>query len=208
MTQPREKGHQAALQKAQQELNKLDPYKAAFKAGCDLQSDEQGGKFSVPFLGQDYVVTFPKITVQTAGGQKSDPATQLIILHYLGHADGTPPADHWISFRELPDGLVYYPAFQGRTSQRLTHEYGMDARAFSAAAEALGGEKLTFGDASYTFRVLPRIRMAVILYVGDEEFGPRVNVLFDAAASHYLPIEDLAVLGGMLASKLIEASGR
>jgi len=207
MTQPREKGHQAALNKAHQELSKLDPYKAAFKAGCDLQSDEQGRQCSVRFLGQDYAVSFPKITVRTAAGKESDPATRLIILHYLIHADGTPPADHWISFRELPDGLVYYPAFQGRTSQRLTREYGMDARAFSAAAEALGGEKLTFGDASYMFRALPRIRMAVILYVGDEEFGPRVNVLFDAAASHYLPIEDLAVLGGMLASKLIEASG-
>jgi len=208
MTQPREKGHQAALNKAHQELSKLDPYKAAFKAGCDLQSDEQGRQCSVRFLGQDYAVTFPKITVRTAAGKESDPATRLIILHYLIHADGTPPADHWISFRELPDGLVYYPAFQGRTSQRLTREYGMDARAFSAAAEALGGEKLTFGDASYMFRALPRIRMAVILYVGDEEFGPRVNVLFDAAASHYLPIEDLAVLGGMLASKLIEAGGQ
>ena len=208
MTQPREKGHQAALNKAHQELSKLDPYKAAFKAGCDLQSDEQGRQCSVRFLGQDYAVSFPKITVRTAAGKESDPATRLIILHYLIHADGTPPADHWISFRELPDGLVYYPAFQGRTSQRLTREYGMDARAFSAAAEALGGEKLTFGDASYMFRALPRIRMAVILYVGDEEFGPRVNVLFDAAASHYLPIEDLAVLGGMLASKLIEAGGQ
>ena len=208
MTQPREKGHQAALNKAHQELSKLDPYKAAFKAGCDLQSDEQGRQCSVRFLGQDYAVSFPKITVRTAAGKESDPATRLIILHYLIHADGTPPADHWISFRELPDGLVYYPAFQGRTSQRLTREYGMDARAFSAAAEALGGEKLTFGDASYMFRALPRIRMAVILYVGDEEFGPRVNVLFDASASHYLPIEDLAVLGGMLASKLIEAGGQ
>ena len=58
---------------------------------------------------------------------------------------------------------------------------------------------------SVRFRLLPRIHMAVILYVGDEEFGPRVNVLFDRAASHYLPIEDLAVLGGMLASRLIKA---
>ena len=205
MTQPREKGHESALKKAHQALRKLEPYKAAFTAGCDFRPGEEGDQFEIRFFDEDYVVTFPDFSVQNASGQEPDVATRLIILHYLIHADGTPPADHWISFRELPDGLVYDPAFQKRSSLRLAHEYGMDPKAFSAAAEAVGGERLTFGDVSYMFRLLPRIRMAVILYVGDEEFSPRVNVLFDSAASHYLPIEDLAVLGGMLASRLIKA---
>lgn len=205
MTQPREKGHESALKKALQALKKLEPYKTAFMAGCDFRLGEEGDQFLVRFFDEDYVVNFPDFSVQSASGQEPDVATRLIILHYLIHADGTPPADHWISFRELPDGLVYDPAFQKRSSLRLVHEYGMDPKAFSAAAEAVGGERLTFGDVSYMFRLLPRIRMAVILYVGDEEFGPRVNVLFDSAASHYLPIEDLAVLGGMLATRLIKA---
>jgi len=207
MTRPIEKGYEAALKKACHALQKLEPYKTAFMAGCDFHPDGEGGRFLLRFFGEDYVVVFPRITVQSANGKEPDVATRLIILHYLIHADGTPPADHWISFRELPDGLVYDPAFQKRSGLRLVREYGMDARAFTAAAEALGGERLTFGDVSYMFRLLPRIRMAVILYVGDEEFAPRVNVLFDAAAGHYLPIEDLAVLGGMLASRLIKGGG-
>jgi hypothetical protein len=205
MTQPKEKGYESALKKAYQALKKLEPYKTGFMAGCDFRPGEEGDQFDVRFLDEDFVVTFPDFSVQNASGQEPDTATRLIILHYLIHADGTPPADHWISFRELPDGLVYDPAFQKRSGLRLAHEYGMDPRAFSAAAEAVGGERLAFGDVSYMFRLLPRIRMAVILYVGDEEFGPRVNVLFDSAASHYLPIEDLAVLGGMLATRLIKA---
>jgi len=68
------------------------------------------------------------------------------------------------------------------------------------------GERLTFGDASYMFRLLPRLRMAVILHYGDDEFPPTVKVLFDAAAGHYLPTEDLSVLGGILASRLIKAN--
>ena len=47
--------------------------------------------------------------------------------------------------------------------------------------------------------------MAVVIYEGDEEFSASANVLFDAAASNYLPTEDLAVLGGVLASRLIHA---
>jgi hypothetical protein len=157
-------------------------------------------------LGQDYRVTFPQVSVQSVHGEAPDVATRLIVVHYLIHADGTPPADQWVAFRELPDGLVYDPAFQGRSSLRLRHEYGMDARGFVAAAEGVGGERLTFGDASYMFRMLPRLNMAVILHQGDEEFGPAVNVLFDGSAGHYLPTEDLAVLGGMLAGKLLKAA--
>jgi hypothetical protein len=200
-----EKGYQSALKQARRALQKLEPYKTAYKAGCDFHPAEQGGQFAVPFFGELYDITFPDLQVHTTTGQEPDIATQLILLHYLLHADGSPPADHWIAFRELPDGMVYDPAFQNRSALRLVREYGQDAKGFRSAAASLGGERLAFGDASYMFRLLPRVRMAVILYEGDEEFGPRVNVLFDAAAGHYLPIEDLAVLGGMLASKLIKA---
>jgi hypothetical protein len=200
-----EEAHEAAWEKAQQDLKRLEPYKAAYTAGCDYHASAVGGHFTIRFFDQDYRVTFPEVSVQDAAGEGPDVATRLILLHYLIHADGTPPADQWIAFRELPDGLVYDPAFQGRSSLRLRREYGIDARGFAAAAEKVGGEPLTFGDASYMFRVLPRLRMAVILHQGDEEFGPAVNVLFDGSAGHYLPTEDLAVVGGMLVGRLIKA---
>ena len=76
-----------------------------------------------------------------------------------------------------------------------------------AAAKALGGESLTYGDAAFLFPMFPRLRLAVVLYLADEEFSASANVLFDAAAGHYLPTEDLAVLGGMLAGQLIKAGG-
>jgi len=205
MTRSLEKAHMAALQKACQDLQKLDPYKTAFMAACDFRLDENGGCFLIRFFGKDYTVTFPHIAVRNAEGQEPDLAIRLIILHYLINADGTPLADHWVAFRELPNGLVYDPAFQKRSSLRLVHVYGADPQGFAVAAESIGGERLTFGDASYMFHLLPRLRMAVILHLGDEEFSPAVNVLFDAAAGHYLPIEDLAVLGGMLTSKLIKS---
>ena len=66
---------------------------------------------------------------------------------------------------------------------------------------------MSFGDASFLFRVLPRLWMAVVLYLADDEFGASANVLFDGAADHYLPTEDLAVLGGMLSSRLIRIAG-
>jgi len=205
MTRPQQEGYLAALEQAVQRLQKMDPYQAAYKAGCDYHLEEEGGQVAVPFFSQEYRVTLPKVAVLRADGAEADITTRLLILHYLIHADGVLPADHWIAFRELPDGRIYDAAFQKRSPVRLVQAYGSDARGFAAAAEALGGERIQFGDIAYRFHLLPRLAMAVILYLGDEEFPPRVNVLFDAAAGHYLPTEDLAVLGGVLASKLIKA---
>jgi hypothetical protein len=134
----------------------------------------------------------------------ADIATRIILLHYLLTADGTPLTSKWIAFRSLPGGLGYDAAFQGRASLRLAHAFGTDRAAFETAARAFGGEQLDFGDASFLFRLLPRVWLAVVLHLADEEFPANANILFDATASHYLPTEDLAVLGGMLASRLIK----
>jgi hypothetical protein len=104
--------------------------------------------------------------------------------------------------------MGYDGAFQGRANQRLARTFGTRKEAFEAAARAMGGEPLSFGDASYSFRVFPRVWMAAVLYLADEEFPATANVLFDGATSHYLPTEDLAVLGGMLASRLSKAAGK
>ncbi len=58
---------------------------------------------------------------------------------------------------------------------------------------------------AFAFQPLPRIRLAAILYPGDEEFAARASVLFDAAASHYMTTDGLALLGSGLVGRLIKA---
>jgi glutathione S-transferase len=159
-------------------------------------------------MGTAYAVQWPEGTVQRASDlETADVATQILLLHYLLAADGTPLASKWIAFRNLPGGLGYDAAFQKRASARLAQAFGSELASFQAGARALGGEPLTFGDASFLFRVLPRVWLAVVLHTADPEFPAEGNVLFDAAASHYLPTEDLAVIGGLLAGRIIKAGG-
>lgn len=166
----------------------------------------RSGWFLVPFFQTTYSVTWPDGEVRPAAGESEvDISSRLILLHYLLTADGTPVSSNWIAFRNLPGGLGYYAAFQGRASLRLGRSFGSDVQRFRAAAQALQGESLSFGDASFMFRLLPRVWLAAVLHQADDEFPAGANIIFDGAVSHYLPTEDLAVLGGMLASRLIEA---
>jgi hypothetical protein len=197
-----------ALAKARNAFSKLEPCQAATHAAVRyVATGASSGRFQLRFFGGIYEVCWPQgSALQQSDQEDADVATRILLLHYLLTADGTPLSDRWIAFRNLPGGLGYDAAFQRRTNLRLAHAFGTNQQAFVKAAQALRGERLTFGDASFLFRALPRIWLAVILHLKDEEFPASANVLFDAAASHYLPSEDLAVLGGILAGRLIKAA--
>lgn len=203
-SQPRtpEETYGPALIKAQAEFPKVDPKETAARAAVGYEN----GVFQVPFFGKLHDVQWPAATVSRASdGTEPDIATRILLLHYLLAADGTPLAADWIAFRNLPGGLGYDAAFQGRANLRLARTFGKNLSAFEAAARSIGGEQLIFGDASYSFRAFPRVWLAVVLHLADEEFPASANVLFDASASHYLPTEDLAVLGGIVAGQLIKS---
>ena len=44
-----------------------------------------------------------------------------------------------------------------------------------------------------------------VIFWGAEEYPASANILYDHSASNYLPTEDLAVLGEITTSRLIEA---
>jgi hypothetical protein len=195
-----------ALQKAREAFPQLEPREVEARAAVSYQGQRTaGGHFEVPFFGDLYQVAWPSGATRRAANQEvADITTEIILLHYLLTADGTPLASKWIAFRNLSGGLGYDAAFQGRANQRLAQTFATDRSSFEAAARALNGERLSFGDASFLFRLLPRVWLAVVLHLADDEFPSNASVLFDAAADHYLPTEDLAVLGGLLAGRLIK----
>ena len=197
-----------ALDKAISKFKDLDPRSTADRAAVVYASEGPAtGVFQVTFFDTLYLIKWPAGQVRRADDQaEADVATRILLLHYLLQAEGIPLASQWIAFRNLPGGMGYEPAFEKRASLRLAHTFGQRPESLEAAARKLGGEPLDFGDVSFLFRVLPRLWMAVVLHTADEEFPASANVLFDGATRHYLPTEDLAVLGGMLAGRLCKAA--
>jgi hypothetical protein len=156
-------------------------------------------------LSQPYVVDAGSYVVTKPNGQTVSSFHQSLVLTYLQTADGVPLADRWISFRELPHGAFYHRAFQGYAANRLTRRWRFDVGGFAAACQAAGGTQITLGDAGFSFRVLPRIDLALTYWLGDEDFPSRASVLFDANAHHYMVTDGLAILGSHLVGKVLTA---
>lgn len=168
----------------------------------------------VSYFGRPHLVPHPEgEVVNQATGKPAHASIAIVLWHYLLTADGTPPADRWLTFRELPHGLFYAQAFAQHAEDLLAGKFGADVEGFRRASVALGGQILTAApgaglappDAAYRFQAFPRLALAVQLWEGDDEFPGRVQVLFDAAAGHYLPTEDLSGVGDWLAHKLVHS---
>ncbi len=192
---------QIALDRARAEWVAADPVRCAALAGCQLTPEG----IVVPYFGRPHRVTHPAGAAATAEGKPAHISINIVLLHYLLTADGAAPADRWLSFRELPDGLFYAQAFAGHAEGEIGRRFGADVAGFRQAATALGGAALELADASFRFQALPRLAVAVLLWAGDDEFPGQARMLFDAHAGHYLPTEDLAGIGDWLAHKLIFA---
>lgn len=181
-------------------LRGLDPAGIARRSGSAFD----GRSLELRYWQAAVRLAWPDLTaVQVEDGKPCGTFDQAMLLYYLSSADGAPLAGRWIGYRELPDGGFYHQAYQGYSGDRLARAFGDQPQELQRAAEALGGEATdALGTLAYVFQPLPRLRLAAVLWPGDEEFRARGAVLFDAASSHYMTTDGLALLGGGLAGRL------
>ncbi len=194
----------ACSERSAGELRAIDRGLVAARSGATI--DPQGN-LRVEFLRREYVIDHAGWAVKRVDDGAAPPSLmQSLLLTYLYTSDGTPPIDRWLGFRELPNGLFYAQAFQGYTGAELVRDLNGDVEAFKQASEKLQGSALPIGNAGYAFRVLPRLKLAVVMWAGDDEFSPQAQVLFQESAPHYLITDGLAIVGSLLIGQIVKAA--
>lgn len=198
--------YQQAYQMASQRLRDTtdDLHALCRRSGATLAEEPAREAISLNYLGQTCRVILPDVDVFTASGETLSPRDKLVILHYLNTADGSPLTDRLITFKELPEGAVYYPTYVKRTIKPLLDKFADSPKSLLAAADSLGGVKATTGDFSFRLKALPRVPLTFTLWLGDEELPSEGNILFDSSITDYLPTEDITVLCEILAWKLVK----
>ncbi|MDN5347455.1 MAG: hypothetical protein PWP65_1019 [Clostridia bacterium] len=162
--------------------------------------------FTLPFLNESYQIAYPSGHInKESGGEDVNVILQILILHYLT-GGYQPLKNQWITFKELPGGNIYLQPFLARAVRPVVKAFGSCPRLLLDAGRTLGGRPLGLGDASVVLYPFPEIPVAYIVWAGDEEFPPNATVLFDASASGFMPTEDYAVLGEILAGYLKRAA--
>jgi hypothetical protein len=203
----KQKNYQQSFDLACASVKKMNLEERAKKAGADYQKGEEKEIITVHFFSEPYHIQFPQIEFYSPSKKVVSLVTRILLLHYLLRADGNPLAGKWVAYKDIPGGLLYAGVFARRVTEPLQRKFGKSAESFREAGIKSGGEPVEIGDASFVLHAFPYVPLQYVLWEGDDEFPPSVQLLFDASVDHYLALEDIVVLGQVTTGRLINRSG-
>ena len=160
----------------------------------------------IDYLYETYRIIVDKGDVLLNVGETEVPMRdKILILHYFLQAKGTPLSNTLITYKELHDGINYYPTFFKRAIQVIVNNFGKEPERLLDVAEILGGNRADYGDIAITIDAFKYVPITIALWQGDDEFAPEGNIMFDSTISDYLPTEDITVLSEVIAWRMVRA---
>jgi hypothetical protein len=167
-------------------------------------SDNQ---LSFHFLNEDVLVDIDSRCLKRFGNQgweaTDDPLLELVTVIYLINVREIYPLGRDIvGTKDLKEAHF----FQGPHALKvdaLIKRYAQDLHGFKTAAEHLEGEPLDMADAAYRLLPFPRIALYYLLWQGDDEFQPRMHVLFDRSIEHIFSADAIWGLVSRVSSALL-----
>jgi len=188
-------------------LRLLNPELIAARSGASyFEADSVRGELHILLWDSACILSLPELKVRANNDSELPMFQQALLFYYLLTSDGASLTGSWTSFGDLPGGRTYNQAFQGYTGNEISKVFGLNLEAFKSACEKAGGQFVALGDAAYRFQILPRVPVLAVYHLGDEDFSSTCKILFDSSATHYVPIDACAVMGSMLAQKIIKTT--
>jgi len=199
---PEQTNYETAECMAREAIARTSPERAAKRCGAKVvKAGQKTSIVEVDYLGQPVRVTFPD-------GQIEDLPVweRIIVLHYLG-GDSTPRTHtDWVDFKQIPSGAFYFDAYKRRSHDPLARTFGDDPALLLKAGETLGAKPADFGDAAVEVMLFPKVPVVAVVHAADEEFPADAKILFKSSINSFFNTEDIAVIGGIVAGRLIKAA--
>ena len=189
-----------------QDLVQMDPEDVCRRALCRYDSSESAYTLSV--WGEDYAVFPHDAKIIRLGDDKSDIKTfeGLFMVHYLMTSKEIPIRKEWISAKDMPGGTTFFRGPHEIPAYLIENRYGENVDGFCRTCGQLSGMPLDMGDKAYSFKIAPRIPVAVLLWKGDDEFPVESKLLFDKSIIEHLALDIVFALAVEVCTKIADFS--
>jgi hypothetical protein len=189
-----------------QQLEKRNPAELANLTLCD---PGPGTSLEFPFLGQPLRVDIRNRSLLEKSNSewviREDPLLELAALIYFSHIQRLHPLGREIvGLADLKESHFFVGPHELRLDV-MRARFGNDAKGFGRAAIGLGGQLVDMADAAACLWPFPRIPLYFLLWQGDDEFPPRIRVLFDRSIDACLPADAIWALVNRVSQALAEA---
>jgi len=181
----------AGEEKAWELIAGRDPKDICRAAAAD--HDAATGVFRVRSFGMEFTVSVRErsITSTAAGSevllQRLGEFFRLSLLWYLAGAKEVPCTGRLVRIESIRGGEAFSRGSHVLPLGRLAQKYGNDKDGFIGNGERLGGEPERIADAGIRLFPLPRVPVALSLWLADDEFPARADLLLDSSCEIQLP---------------------
>jgi hypothetical protein len=133
-----------------------------------------------------------------------DPLLELSTVMYLVQVrDIYPIGRDIVGPKDLKEGHFFQGPHELKIAP-LRERYGKNLRGFQENALSLGGEPVPMAETAFRLKPFPRIHLYYLLWEGDEEYPPRMSVLFDRSIENILPADAIWGLVNRVSTALVE----
>ena len=180
-------------EKAWSMLQNMSPEEVCKNA--DVIYDKNAGLYTITCADHDFTVSHQKKEIISLNDGGTIFLTQLSyfftlsLVWYFVSARDIPMTERLIRADDLKGGDIFFKGSHVLPLNAIAQKYGQHKDKFIEKSLFYGGKPLSLGDVSFELRPMPRIAVALILWLEDEEFPPRIDFLFDSSCEFQVPLD-------------------
>lgn len=167
------------------------PEEVAKRAGVSFK----GGAYVLQSFGSDVFVNPEKETITSRNEEISALIKRTgyfynhLALWWLVNARGIPATGRLIKPTDLKGGEMFFRGTHALPLDRLASIFGGNKEGFLKRARSLGAKPKEFGDVSAEFFPVNGLSMLLLIWLADEEFPARADLLLDSSWEIVVPLD-------------------
>ncbi len=156
---------------------------------ASIAYDAASANYRVTSFGMDFTVSVREKNISsTAPGSevllgKLGYFFRLSVLWYLVSAKDIACTGKPVKLEHIRGGDIFTRGSHVLPLDIVANKYGKNREGFIERGRNLGGELMSYGDASLRLAPLPRIPVTLTLWLQDDEFPARLDLLFDSTCA-------------------------
>lgn len=184
------------------ELGSANPEILCKNKRCSYHSDAQ--QYALEIWGEQYLINLSKERIDHPAAQGNLPHEylDLFAMYYLLRTKDIAVRGEWVSEKDLPGGPTFFRGPHLIPTDLISKSFANDLAKFKLRCSHLGGTPLEMADAAYHFSITTDIPVAVLYWVGDEDFTAEAKILYDQSITQKLSLDIVWALAVGICARL------
>ena len=176
------------------QLEQADPESICRRGRCRFLADRC--QYCLDVWGDQYLIDPEALTVECISKTGLPPHEYLavFVMYYLLGTKDVPLTGEWISEKDLAGGPTFFRGPHQIPTELITKRFDNDLQKFKTLCKEFGGTPIEMADAAFSFSITPDIPVAVLYWIGDEDFPAEAKILYDRSITELLSLDILFAL--------------